>query len=317
MIARPSRPARSLAALLLGLAVLAGPARPATTAAKTPEPEESIDLPKMQVKGAPICSFGIGIVGTRDRATRKVRRLYIADVIPDTPAARLGLKVNDEILSINGVKVTELDGSMKLGSPLFNLLVNQAAGQVITLEVVTRTVTTAVLTATPLFSVVSAPVIRIKTGVSSPLTDENAIVWRADTGFVDGETIERPGLAIASTPTPSLYRAERYGMTAFHWKLAKGKYTVRLHFAETHEEISGRGQRVFSFTVEGHEFKDFDVWKKAGGARRAYVESIEAEVLDGTLDITFRAQVGNPEINALEIIPRLTEGAKVWGIGKN
>ena len=45
-----------------------------------------------------------------------------------------------------------------------------------------------------------------------------------------------------------------------------GKYVAKLHFAETYEGISGEGQRVFTFNVQGHEFKDFDVWKKAGGA---------------------------------------------------
>ena len=146
-------------------------------------------------------------------------------------------------------------------------------------------------------------IIRIKTGVTSPLTDEAGNVWRADTGFVDGETIERSGLAIANTKTPSLYRAERYSMSAFHWKLPNGKYTVKLHFAETYEGIDGPGQRVFSFKVEDREFKDFDVWKQSGGALRAYIETVVVEVTDGSLDITFTSKVENPEINALEIIP--------------
>lgn len=145
--------------------------------------------------------------------------------------------------------------------------------------------------------------IRIKTGVTSPLTDEAGIVWRADAGFVDGETIARPGLAIANTATPSLYRAERYSMTAFHWKLPNGNYTVKLHFAETYEEIYGPGQRVFAFNVEGHDFKDFDVFQKAGGVLRAYVETVEVQVTDGSLDITFTPKTENPQINALEIIP--------------
>ena len=55
--------------------------------------------------------------------------------------------------------------------------------------------------------------------------------------------------------------------------------------------------------VEGHEIKDFDVTAKAGGVMRAYVETVEVEVKDGKLDITFTSQVENPEINALEIIP--------------
>jgi len=146
--------------------------------------------------------------------------------------------------------------------------------------------------------------IRIKTGITAPLTDEQGVVWQPDaTGFTDGETIARPDIDIANTKTPSLYRAERYSMTKFSQKLPNGKYTVKLHFAETYEDISSAGQRVFSFNVEGKEFKDFDPTKKAGGVRRAYIETVEVTVKDGSLDITFTANVENPEINALEIIP--------------
>ncbi len=146
--------------------------------------------------------------------------------------------------------------------------------------------------------------IRIKTGIMKPLTDELGVVWQPDDkGFADGETIARPDIEIGNTKTPSLYRAERYSMTKFSQKLPNGKYTVKLHFAETYEDISGAGQRVFSFNVEGKEFKDFDPAKKAGGVRRAYIETVEVTIADGSLDITFTAGVENPEINALEIIP--------------
>jgi hypothetical protein len=92
-------------------------------------------------------------------------------------------------------------------------------------------------------------------------------------------------------------------MAAFSWPVPNGKYIVKLHFAETFEGINGPGERVFSFNVEGHNFKDFDVWVKAGGARRAYIETVNAEVTDGKLDITFTPQVENPEINGIEILP--------------
>lgn len=146
-------------------------------------------------------------------------------------------------------------------------------------------------------------IIRIKAAATWTHTDETGIVWRADSGFLNGETIERAGIAIANTKTPSLYRAERYSMSGFRWKLPNGKYTVKLHFAETFEEISGPGQRVFSFDVEGREFKDFDVAQKAGGVLRAYVETVEIQVADGSLDITFTPKIENPQICALEIIP--------------
>jgi alcohol dehydrogenase (cytochrome c) len=60
---------------------------------------------------------------------------------------------------------------------------------------------------------------------------------------------------------------------------------------------------VFSFNIQGHPFKDFDVWVKAGGARRAYVESVPVEVTNGRLKITFTSNLENPQICGLEILP--------------
>jgi endoglucanase len=145
-------------------------------------------------------------------------------------------------------------------------------------------------------------VIRIKAGLTAPLTDESGVVWQADKGFAGGDIIERPDIAVANTKTPSIYRSERYSMSAFRRQLPNGKYTVKLHFAETYEDIYAPGQRVFSFEVEGREFKDFDVWQKAGGALRAHVETVEVEVTDGFLDISFTHKIENPQICALEII---------------
>ena len=115
--------------------------------------------------------------------------------------------------------------------------------------------------------------------------------------------VERPDLEIANTKDPVLYRAERYSMNSFSHPLPNGKYVVKLHFAETYDGVEGPGQRVFSFNVEGREFKDFDVWVKAGGPRRAYVETVTVDIADGGLDIVFTSQIENPEINAIEIIP--------------
>ena len=143
--------------------------------------------------------------------------------------------------------------------------------------------------------------IRIKAGVTKPLTDETGVAWEADRGFADGETIARPEIEIANTKTPSLYRAERYSMTAFTEPLPNGKYVVKLHFAETFEGVTAAGERVFSFNVEGRDFKDFDVFVKAGGAGRAYVETVPVEITDGKLDIRFTPKIENPQINAIEI----------------
>ena len=149
-----------------------------------------------------------------------------------------------------------------------------------------------------------AKTVRIKAGKSEPVKDAEGNVWLADQGFEGGQTIERPDIQIANTKSPDLYRAEHYSMDSFSWPVPNGKYVVKLHFAETFDGITGPGQRVFSFNVQGHEFKDFDVWVKAGGALKAYVETVPVEVTDGKIKITFTPNVENPQINAIEIIPQ-------------
>jgi len=110
--------------------------------------------------------------------------------------------------------------------------------------------------------------------------------------------------AIAGTKDPGLFQSEHWGMTAFSQKVPNGKYLVKLYFAETYQGITGAGQRVFSFDVQGKKFKDFDVWEKAEGFRRAYIESVPVEVTKGELQVTFTRQVENPAIKAIEIIPQ-------------
>ena len=146
-------------------------------------------------------------------------------------------------------------------------------------------------------------VVRIKAGVSSPVTDSAGNVWLADQGFEGGDVVERPEAAIANAKDQVIYRAERYSMESFSWPLPNGKYQVKLHFCETFEGITGPGERVFSFNVQGQEFKDFDVWKKAGGSLKAYVETVNVEVTNGKLSIKFTSNIENPEINGIEIIP--------------
>jgi hypothetical protein len=150
---------------------------------------------------------------------------------------------------------------------------------------------------------VKSSTIRIKAGASAPFKDSGGNVWLADQGFDGGDVVERPELAIANTKDQALYQSEHYSMAGFSCKVPNGKYTAKLHFCETFEGITGAGERVFSFNVQGHEFKDFDVFVKAGGAARAYVETVPVEVTNGVFKIDFVSNVENPQINAIEIIP--------------
>lgn len=148
-------------------------------------------------------------------------------------------------------------------------------------------------------------VIRIKAGASAPFKDSSGNVWLAEQGFDGGDVIERDSsLAIANTKDAGLYQSEHYGMSSFSCNVPNGKYVAKLHFAETFEGVSGAGERVFSINVQGREFKDFDVFAKAGGSNRAYVETVPVEVTNGKFLITFTSNVENPQINAIELAPQ-------------
>jgi hypothetical protein len=143
--------------------------------------------------------------------------------------------------------------------------------------------------------------IRIKAG-AEPFTDSGGSAWQPELGFEGGRVASLRGYTpIANTKDPGLYQSEHHSMASFSCDAANGNYLARLHFAETH--LSGEATRVFSFTVHGHEFKDFDVWKKAGGSNTAYIETVPVEVTDGTFNITFTKKIDNPQINAIELVP--------------
>ncbi len=146
--------------------------------------------------------------------------------------------------------------------------------------------------------------VRIKAGSPVPFKDSSGNVWLADQGFDGGDTVERPDAPITGTKDPGLYQSEHYSMNSFSCKIPNGKYIAKLHFCETFEGIGGKGERVFSYNVQGHEFKDFDVFDKAGGANRAYVETVPVEVTNGIFKIDFISNVENPQINAIEIAPQ-------------
>lgn len=166
--------------------------------------------------------------------------------------------------------------------------------------------------ATPVVS--AGGIIRIKAGLSAPFTDSEGRVWAPEQGFEGGATIDRdPNMAIEGTKDPGLFLSEHYSMDSFACKLPNGKYTAKLYFAETFEGITEPGQRVFSFNVQGKEFKDFDIWVKSGGPRRAYIETVPVEVTNGEFRITFTRQVENPEINAIELIPEAGADGKPEG----
>lgn len=147
------------------------------------------------------------------------------------------------------------------------------------------------------------PPVRINCGATEKLTDSEGNVWLADEGYADGNPYEVDDTQIANTKDPGIYRTERYSISAYRFGVPDGKYTVKLLFAEVYTGITGPGDRVFSFNVQGHGFDHFDIWAKAGGPDKAYIESVDVDVTNGVLNITFTPDVENPKINGIEILP--------------
>jgi endoglucanase len=145
--------------------------------------------------------------------------------------------------------------------------------------------------------------IRVNAGASQPYTDPNGNMWLADTGFEGGDLADRGDVAIANTNMPGVYRTEHYSMTSFSQAVPNGKYTVKLHFAETYDGITAKGERVFTVKVQDKELKDVDVFAETGGLNKALVKTFDVAVIGGKLSIVFTANVQNPEINGIEIIP--------------
>jgi len=155
-------------------------------------------------------------------------------------------------------------------------------------------------------------ILRVNCGLFEPYTDKLGNLWLADQeiaagkewGAVGGQTVDRGDLAMAGTNSPRVYETERYSMDGYKFSVPNGKYTVRLHFAETYSGIVNQGERVFSVSVNGKgALTDFDPFKEAGGFQKPVVKTIEGvTVTNGELVIGFTLNIQNPEINGIEIV---------------
>jgi hypothetical protein len=159
---------------------------------------------------------------------------------------------------------------------------------------------------------VARTVVRVNCGATESYTDKAGNTWAADQlwetgrtwGADGGLTVDRGDLGITGTDAPRVYELERYSMSSYKFTVPNGKYTVRLHFAETYDGITAAGERVFSVSLAGREvLKDLDVFKDAGGALKPLVKEFKGvSVEDGQLVVGFTSNIQNPEINGIEIL---------------
>ena len=156
-------------------------------------------------------------------------------------------------------------------------------------------------------------VLRVNAGDPKPFKDKAGNVWQPDKeykkgggyGFVSGDTIDRGAdMKITGTNDPHIYQTEHWSMDSFIAEVPNGKYTVRLHFAETYEGIDSEGPRVYDVKIQGAVvLKDFDIQKTAGGVQKALMKEFKGiAVGNGILKIDFVSKLQNPEVNGIEII---------------
>ena len=172
---------------------------------------------------------------------------------------------------------------------------------------------TPMATTTAAAPVAERPTIRVKAGTDKDLKDTKGTVWKADTGFVGGLTINRPNLKVSGTDIPEIYQSEHYSMSSWSTKVPNGKYTLKLHFSEDYEGITNEKGRVFTYTVKNgdavngtvvKEVKGFSPWTAAKAQYKAYVDSVPVDVTNGQITVVFTADVENPQINAIEVAPQ-------------
>ncbi|MEN6426542.1 MAG: endo-1,4-beta-xylanase [Phycisphaerales bacterium] len=154
-------------------------------------------------------------------------------------------------------------------------------------------------------------VLRVDCGASESYKDKFGNVWAADQeletgktwGAVYGSALDRPDVGITGTEIPRIYETERYSMDSYKFTVPNGKYTVRLHFAETFDGILGAGERVFSVSVPGQEvLKDLDLYKTVGPLKPLVKEYKGVSVENGQLVIGFTPNIENPQICGIEIL---------------
>jgi hypothetical protein len=153
--------------------------------------------------------------------------------------------------------------------------------------------------------------LRVDCGAFQSYKDKFGNVWAADQelgvgktwGADDGSALDREGVGITGTDITRIYETERYSMGSYKFTVPNGKYTLRLHFAETFEGITGPGERVFSVSVQGQTvLKDLDLFKTVGFLKPLIKEYKGVGVENGQLVIGFTPNIENPQICGIEIL---------------
>ena len=140
-------------------------------------------------------------------------------------------------------------------------------------------------------------------------TDNQGRVWEPDRYAIGGQLVKRTA-NVSGAVDPQLFAGERFGNLRYMIPVPPGKYTAALYMAERWlgpnlPRGGGAGSRVFDIFCNGVALvRDFDVFKRAGGSDRVFVQTFRGLEPNhqGKLDISMVPNKNYPMLSALEII---------------
>jgi hypothetical protein len=143
-----------------------------------------------------------------------------------------------------------------------------------------------------------------------PVMDAEGRLWAADQYVIGGHLVER-NLSISNMRQKNLFHGERFGNFIYHLPVARGKYRITLHFAETYfgSEVPnapayGKGLRQFNVFANGVALlRDFDIGEAAGGPNRGITRTFEGlePNAQGLIVLEFSPLRNYACVNAIEV----------------
>jgi len=141
-------------------------------------------------------------------------------------------------------------------------------------------------------------------------TDGRGQYWEPDRTAIGGVLVTHPN-PVANTPDPELYTGGRFGNLTYNIPVTPGRYALTIYTSEKmfgpgKYRGGGDGSHLFDILCNGVALaRDFDVYKRAGGADRALAQTfhgLKPNAL-GKPSISFLPVKDlYPYINALEIV---------------
>jgi hypothetical protein len=153
--------------------------------------------------------------------------------------------------------------------------------------------------------------LRVHCGGATNFTDKTGRKWLADQEYGPGKAwgfkgpsagVRHHPETVAQTDVPEVFCDARISPRAYVFEVPKGRYTVRLGFAEPF--VKAASLRLFTIKINGTAvLENLDLFKETGGQFRALVKEFKGvEANGGTLTIELVRKTENPLINCVEIL---------------